>query len=101
MLRYLRKLEKGPIFLELPLDIQGYTLTKLDKKIEINKKIIIRSNKSQKVVQKSKQILNLINKANRPAILIGAGVDRDVALKISEEIKEIKDTYYADDLRCF
>ena len=29
---------KGPIFLELPLDIQGYTLTKLNKKIISNKK---------------------------------------------------------------
>ena len=37
-----KEARKGPIFLELPLDIQGYTLTKLDKKIEINKKIIIR-----------------------------------------------------------
>lgn len=85
-----KEARKGPIFLELPLDIQGYTLTKLDKKIEINKKIIIRSNKSQKVVQKSKQILNLINKANRPAILIGAGVDRDVALKFQKKLKKLK-----------
>ena len=48
-----KEARKGPIFLELPLDIQGYTLTKLDKKIEINKKIIIRSNKSQKKLFKS------------------------------------------------
>ena len=85
-----KEARKGPIFLELPLDIQGYTLTKLDKKIEINKKIIMKSNKSQKVVQKSKQILNLINKANRPAILIGAGVDRDVALKFQKKLKKLK-----------
>ena len=81
---------KGPIFLELPLDIQGYTLTKLNKKIISNKKKVMKLNEDKKAIQKSKQILKLINNANRPTILIGAGIERNVALKLQDKLKKLK-----------
>ena len=81
---------KGPIFLELPLDIQGYTLTKLNKKLILNKKKVMRLNEDKKAIQKSKQILKLINNASRPTILIGAGIERNVALKLQDKLKKLK-----------
>ena len=47
-------------------------------------------NEDKKAIQKSKQILKLINNANRPTILIGAGVERNVALKLQDKLKKLK-----------
>ncbi len=80
---------KGPIFIEIPLDIQGYPINQLEnKKISIKKNILTRSEKS-KYIKNSKLIVSLINKASRPSILIGAGVKRDTAIKFQKKLSNL------------
>ena len=80
---------KGPVFIEMPLDIQGYPLDQLkDKKISIKKNIMTKSEKS-KFLNNSKLIVNMINKASRPSILIGAGVQRDTAIRLRKKLTNL------------
>ncbi len=80
---------KGPIFLEIPLDIQGYTLKKIKSEKITSKSKIKRKYQNFKYKEKSIEIAHLLNKAQRPSILIGAGVKRETAIKLKEKIKRL------------
>tara|TARA_B100000941_G_scaffold70062_1_gene47486 strand:- start:7706 stop:9487 length:1782 start_codon:yes stop_codon:yes gene_type:complete len=81
-------IRKGPIFIEIPLDIQGYPIPKIDRDTvkTKNKKII---NNMKKYKSKSKLIVNLLNKSKRPSILIGAGVSRETAIRLQNILKKV------------
>ncbi len=79
---------KGPVFLEIPLDIQGAPIKKINKITKIPKDKNLTSTKS--IQSEMRKIIKLINTSKRPAILIGAGVKRSWALKFKNKIKELK-----------
>lgn len=72
---------KGPVFLEIPLDIQGCQF----ESQEIGKvanQAIMELNADE--IQKLDQVTTLLQNASRPVILIGGGVERRVALELAE-----------------
>ena len=81
---------KGPIFIEIPLDVQGYPINE----IKYNKKNnSLRSNKMPSfntIKNKTNKILELLNNSERPSILIGAGVSRETCNRIKKELKNLK-----------
>ncbi len=79
---------QGPIFLEIPLDIQGTPIKKINK--FINKKENEKKSMSNSLNNKIKKIIELINLSKRPTILIGGGIKRDTALKLKSKIKKLK-----------
>tara|TARA_B100000131_G_C18120937_1_gene612898 strand:- start:2442 stop:4220 length:1779 start_codon:yes stop_codon:yes gene_type:complete len=83
------KKRKGPIFIELPLDIQGYPVKKINNPTNLKKDKPALINKT-KLSKDTKKILDLLNKSKRPSILIGAGVKRDVAIKLQKKLKKLK-----------
>lgn len=73
---------KGPIFIEIPLDIQALNV-KFKKRLINNKKNYnkkIKKNDLQKVVK-------LLKLSSRPVILIGGGVSKKTISKIYKKIK--------------
>ncbi len=74
---------KGPVFIEIPLDVQGADVDfnnpksiKLFKNVKINSKIIHNTR-------------NLIRDAKRPSILLGAGIDRLTSKQLHKKIKKL------------
>lgn len=75
---------KGPVFIEIPLDIQG---ANVDWKLPKPAKIIKNKNmKSSKILK----IVGLIRKSVRPTILLGAGVSRSTTRKLQKKLKNLK-----------
>ncbi len=72
---------KGPVFIEIPLDIQGRTLEPdtLEKKSAITHKSAIAAIPENDLAKLAEQV----RKAERPLLLIGAGIDR----RTSEEVR--------------
>ena len=65
---------KGPVFIEVCLDVQGAP------PIQSQQPSIVKSEESTKTTQSFiRQIVAQLNESERPAILIGAGVSRQVA----------------------
>ena len=81
---------KGPVFIEIPLDVQGYPIEdiKYNKKnnfLKPNKTISLNTMK-----KKTNKILEILNNSKRPTILIGAGVTRETCNKIKKELRGLK-----------
>ena len=75
---------KGPIFIEIPLDIQAAKFNKIKrniKKISVKPKLATNSN----IIK----IVNLIKKASRPSILIGGGVSRDISYSLRKDLSRL------------
>jgi len=65
---------RGPIFLEIPIDVQG---TKIKDKTP-SKYIKIKKLKLNQQIN-SKRLLNLLSESAKPVLLLGGGVSRDFA----------------------
>ena len=66
---------KGPVFLEIPIDIQAS-----DVFFKNYKKVNITSSNSKKISSEEINfVVKKLNESQRPALLIGGGVDRQVA----------------------
>jgi acetolactate synthase-1/2/3 large subunit len=75
----------GPVFLEIPLDVQG---SSLDRIIEITEDFS-KSHESFAGEENSlDQLLNDLKLSERPVFLIGGGVSRKFAKKINEELQQ-------------
>lgn len=73
----------GPVFLEIPLDIQGCDFDSSSCNKTIEKPCL------PKIDDHSLQlIVNLVSNAQRPIIMIGGGVSRETADKLQEAISE-------------
>ena len=75
---------KGPVFLEIPLDVQGANF--VDKK---NKQIEVKNERKQTTQIQIKKIVGIIRKSKRPSILIGAGVSRQVAYNLRKQLAKL------------
>lgn len=75
---------KGPVFLEIPLDIQARQVDSTDISREI---IDGSSNHALKVPRLAlEQIVAKFNQASRPVVLLGGGVSREVARKLKSQL---------------
>jgi acetolactate synthase-1/2/3 large subunit len=66
----------GPLFLEIPIDIQGSTMTTVDSssKEAVLKDVVVRKPSDEFI-----EFENLLKDSDRPVLLIGGGVSFDVA----------------------
>jgi len=77
---------KGPVFIEIPLDIQAI-------EVEEDKKFVVPKNKEQlKIIDKSDlcSIVEMFNQSNNPILLIGGGVNYSIVKKIRTLLIEKK-----------
>jgi acetolactate synthase-1/2/3 large subunit len=73
----------GPSFLEVPIDIQGSTVTTVEpssKQTALQEVVVTRPNKEIGEVE------NLLKESNRPVLLIGGGVSFDVARSLQTKL---------------
>lgn len=74
---------KGPIFIEIPLDVQG---TRVDQ-AALDTPIPSAKPHFEVIAQTTLDaIATKLREAKRPALLLGAGIDRDVATELSEKL---------------
>lgn len=75
---------KGPVFLEIPLDVQA-------RSVSFNSNEDITEDSSSPVVsdQMLAQLVDLICQAKRPMFLVGGGVSRDLMQDLSERLAQI------------
>lgn len=76
----------GPIFLEIPLDVQGSELYVKEVSIPIDKKIIHRDEPVQKFTD---NVIEQLSKAKRPILLLGGGLSRSVANNLAGRIEKL------------
>jgi acetolactate synthase-1/2/3 large subunit len=78
---------KGPVFLEIPLDIQAATTDPT----QTNATPLSSSNHSFASITQSTldDIVSRIRNAQRPVLLIGGGVDRQLASRLQDRLAEI------------
>jgi acetolactate synthase-1/2/3 large subunit len=73
---------KGPVFLEIPLDIQGCPF-------ESQESVILSDQPTRNLSDQEKlslnQIINDLQKSSRPVILIGGGIERNVAYELADQ----------------
>ena len=75
---------KGPIFIEIPLDVQASKFKGGKTSTKIKKQILNIATKTQ-----IDQISALLRKSKRPSILIGGGVSRDVAYDLRKQFLKL------------
>jgi len=78
---------KGPVFLEIPLDIQARQVESKDialEKLDVSPNIVSRI--PSLVVE---QLAVKFNQASRPVILLGGGVSRETARKVKSQLTAI------------
>jgi acetolactate synthase-1/2/3 large subunit len=75
---------KGPVFLEIPLDVQATSVEEEDI-LELNPIVL---NKATDI--EIKDIANRFNSSKRPIILIGGGVSYEVANRLQNRIKQLE-----------
>jgi acetolactate synthase-1/2/3 large subunit len=76
---------KGPVFLEIPLDIQGGTL--LDE--NSNKSNFVSSFLPKASAAELDSIISALHESSRPVFLIGGGITRSVSQALSEKLKQL------------
>jgi acetolactate synthase I/II/III large subunit len=75
---------KGPVFLEIPLDIQG---AQTDSAQLNSTPLIVEQSTFQAIPQSIlDEVVNLLRAAKRPVLLIGGGVTRETAAKLQEPL---------------
>jgi acetolactate synthase-1/2/3 large subunit len=75
----------GPVFLEIPLDVQGSNLDNIIESTEYDSKI---SNGKAEEENYLGQLLNDLNLSERPVLLLGGGVSRKLAKKLSKDLQQ-------------
>jgi acetolactate synthase I/II/III large subunit len=76
---------KGPVFLEIPLDIQARQVNRS----ELGRKEVKCDSLSKITDTELLKIVDLFNRSERPSILLGGGVSRAVASQLIGKLKEI------------
>jgi acetolactate synthase-1/2/3 large subunit len=73
----------GPIFLEIPIDIQGSTVTSVEasSKESVLQNVVVRK-PNKKIIE----VENLLNDSDRPVLLIGGGVSFDVGRSLQSKL---------------
>jgi acetolactate synthase-1/2/3 large subunit len=75
----------GPVFLEIPLDVQGSELTVEESKINPHKMSAFENQGQQQFLN---QIVRNLSEAERPVLLLGGGLDRKVANKLFRRLEK-------------
>ena len=76
---------KGPVFLEIPVDIQG----KIIKIKNFNRSLKKKNNKQLFLdIKTKKKIYKLLKKSNKISILLGAGINKNKFLKVKKKLQE-------------
>ena len=76
--------KQGPVFIEIPLDVQGASTN-----YKIKKKYILKKKSNIKLANVN-NVAEIIKNSMRPSILIGAGVDREVSKRLLPKLKKLK-----------
>jgi acetolactate synthase-1/2/3 large subunit len=73
----------GPLFLEIPIDIQGSTVTTVEasSKESVLQNVVVRKPNKEII-----EVENLLNDSDRPVLLIGGGVSFDVARSLQSKL---------------
>lgn len=72
---------KGPIFLEIPLDIQGCNF---ESKINTEARNLMSIRRLPDESQKIEEAVRILSHSKRPVILLGAGISREKAFEIAD-----------------
>jgi len=75
----------GPVFLEIPLDIQGSEVRKFDE-VEANREIFVQENIEETFLETI--IIDLRN-CSRPIILLGGGLSRDFTKRVKSDLENL------------
>ena len=78
---------KGPVFLEIPIDIQGRKINENKFKNLSIKNNIIDKKKNLNIKIKNK-IHKLLQKSNKISILLGAGIDKNKFIKLKKKLQK-------------
>ncbi len=74
---------KGPVFLEIPLDVQGSKV----ERAELDTPIPVSTPAFEPIAESTLQtIAAKLKEAKRPALLLGAGIDRDIAAGLQDAL---------------
>lgn len=73
---------KGPVFIELPLDVQGRTVAREELELPAPAAPAVMPIASDEMIE---QLAQKIRKAKRPMLLIGGGVSRATAAKVHDK----------------
>ena len=78
---------KGPVFLELPLDIQAAPVERedLNWKAPYTAELVFQEVKPETL----QQIVSMVREAKRPVLLLGGGVSRKVAAEVTDRLAEL------------
>jgi len=76
----------GPVFLEVPLDVQGSDFTENGQEL-VNKKVPVTVNDSDKKFVNS--IVESLDSSKRPILLLGGGLSRQVAKSLIADVEKI------------
>ena len=75
----------GPVFLEIPLDVQGSELT-VEESSNAHEMSAFENQGEQQFLN---QIIRNLSEAERPVLLLGGGLDRSVANKLFKRLEKI------------
>ena len=79
-------LKPGPIFLEIPLDVQGSELEFNDVSIPIKRN---QFHDDQSIQKFTKRVVEALSTAERPILLLGGGLSRSVANGLAGKIEKL------------
>jgi acetolactate synthase-1/2/3 large subunit len=87
---YIQKLlhsskKPGPVFLEIPLDIQGSEFTRIDD-IEPSREIFVSENLEETFLE---TILGDLDNCSRPVILLGGGLSRNFTKRVKSDLENL------------
>jgi acetolactate synthase-1/2/3 large subunit len=80
------KSRKGPVFIEMPLDVQA---RKIDNESDLDQKISVNNNLVKASLDQINQSISLIKSSKRPVILIGGGIERQLVAKIYHQLDHL------------
>jgi acetolactate synthase-1/2/3 large subunit len=79
-------IKPGPVFLEIPLDVQGSELIIEDKKNYFKSHKLPESNKEEIFLN---SLLDQLSVSERPILLLGGGLSRKVAKNLAKDIEKL------------
>jgi acetolactate synthase I/II/III large subunit len=74
----------GPVFFEIPLDVQAESVSFADEKFNFSLNQIVDEDEIEKFIE---VILGTLKNSERPVILLGGGLDRSVAVKLNQKLQ--------------
>ncbi len=80
------KSRKGPVFIEIPLDVQARII---DNQSDLDQKILANIDLAKASLDQINKSINLIKASKRPVILIGGGAERKLIDKIYHQLDHL------------